>query len=127
MQKYLREGEQDLGFQDECVPMPACPKFRFFPVPSARKPVFHPIWRFRGWCGGTCGGRYPSRLAVLKNKKENRRGTWGYSPYSGISARRTCRRTNRGNAKSDGDRVCEPTAPGKNLNFGQAGMGTHLS
>ena len=30
MQKYLREGEQDLGFQDGCVPMPACPNFRFF-------------------------------------------------------------------------------------------------
>ncbi len=24
----------------------------------ARRPLFHPIWRFRGCCGGTCGGRY---------------------------------------------------------------------
>ncbi len=45
----------------------------------------------------------------------------------GHTARRTCRRTNRESAKSDGERVCEPTAPRKNLNFGQVGMGTHSS
>ena len=39
MQRLLHEGGQDLSFQDECVLMPACPNFRFFPVPLARKPV----------------------------------------------------------------------------------------
>ena len=29
MQRLLREGEQDLGFRDGCVPVPACPKVIF--------------------------------------------------------------------------------------------------
>jgi hypothetical protein len=79
MQKLLHEGGQDLGFQDECVPMPACPKFRIFRVAVGSQTRFHPILRLRGWCGGTCGGRYarvrrvppgPQPPAVLKTKKK---------------------------------------------------------
>jgi hypothetical protein len=43
------------------------------------------------------------------------------------TARRTCRRNNRGNAKSDGARVRERTATRKSPNVGRAGMGTHPS
>jgi hypothetical protein len=57
----------------------------FFPVPLARKPISHPIWHFRGWCGGTCGGRYARVRRVppgipaagcSKNKKENGVPPW---------------------------------------------------
>jgi hypothetical protein len=54
-------------------------------------------------------------------------GTWGYSPHSGIPPAARAAAPTRGNAKFGWKRVCEPTAPGKNRNFGQAGMGTHLS
>ncbi len=74
----LREGGRDLG-DDECVPMPARPKFRFFPGAVGIKPGFHPIGTFAvGAAARAAGGmpeygeypRYPSPPAGLKTKKK---------------------------------------------------------
>jgi hypothetical protein len=55
------------------------------PLPLARKPILHPIRRFRGWCGGTCGGRYarlrrvpqvPQPPPVLKTKMKTGLPPW---------------------------------------------------
>jgi hypothetical protein len=81
MQRLLREGGQDLGFRDRCVPMPACPKFGNFPVAVGSQTRFPSDWHFRGWCGGTCGGRYarvrrvpPGTLAACSSKNKKKTG-----------------------------------------------------
>jgi hypothetical protein len=68
--------------------MPACPKFRIFPLPLARKPVLHPIRHFRGWCGGTCGGWYarvrrvsPGAPAAGRSKNKTKRATYPPGPH----------------------------------------------
>jgi hypothetical protein len=82
MQRLLREGGQDLGIPEldnGCVPMPACPKFRFFPGAVGSQTHFLSDLAFPR-CGGTCGGRYarvrrvpPGTPAAgwSKNKNEN--------------------------------------------------------
>ena len=79
MQRLLHEGEKNFDIQDECVPSQLVQKFRFCLV--GRKPVFHPIWRFRGWCGGTVAGvmpeygEYPSgALAAGRSKNTKQQG-----------------------------------------------------
>jgi hypothetical protein len=72
----------------------------FFAVPLARKPLSHPMWRFRGCCGGTCGGRYarvrrvpPSTLAAgrSKSKKEPLGTPWAARPVTGWVPAALCR------------------------------------
>ncbi len=72
----------------------------------------HPVtdWRPRG---------YPGFLFCFQTGR--RLGYLGALAVVGHTAGRTCRRTNRGNAKSGGNGVCEATASGKKLKFGQAG------
>ncbi len=78
-QKLLREGGQDLGFRDECVPMPACPKFRFFPVAVGSQTPFPSGLAFprlvrrhvrRAVPEYSEYPRYPSPPAGLKSKKK---------------------------------------------------------
>jgi hypothetical protein len=68
-------------------------------VPLARRPVSHPIWRLRGWCG-TCGGRYarvrrvpPGTPAAgrSKNKKENGGTPWAARLVTGWVPATLCR------------------------------------
>jgi hypothetical protein len=80
MQRLLREGGQDLGFQDKCVPMPACPKFRFFPGAVGSQTHFPSDLAFprlvrrhvrRAVCPSTASIPGTPAAGWSKNKKEN--------------------------------------------------------